>query len=116
MFFFSSRRRHTRCYRDWSSDVCSSDLELAPPVVAVTGFELKLALVRWGNPLTLRLTELEPLIAVTVTVVVPFELRRTVCEVGDSERLKSGGLLAAPAANEAIAVLQLKLKNGLFRL
>src|SRR6266542_1314718 len=29
VFFFSSRRRHTRCYRDWSSDVCSSDL--APP-------------------------------------------------------------------------------------
>src|SRR6266542_1550745 len=27
-FFFSSRRRHTRCYRDWSSDVCSSDLDL----------------------------------------------------------------------------------------
>src|SRR5207245_7083497 len=26
IFFFSSRRRHTRCYRDWSSDVCSSDL------------------------------------------------------------------------------------------
>src|SRR5207245_6063115 len=25
--FFSSRRRHTRCYRDWSSDVCSSDLD-----------------------------------------------------------------------------------------
>ena len=26
MFFFSSRRRHTRLRRDWSSDVCSSDL------------------------------------------------------------------------------------------
>src|SRR5699024_12136271 len=26
MFFFSSRRRHTRSKRDWSSDVCSSDL------------------------------------------------------------------------------------------
>src|SRR6266498_5644203 len=26
-FFFSSRRRHTRCGRDWSSDVCSSDLK-----------------------------------------------------------------------------------------
>src|SRR2546428_10032866 len=26
-FFFSSRRRHTRSDRDWSSDVCSSDLE-----------------------------------------------------------------------------------------
>src|SRR2546429_5230556 len=28
IFFFSSRRRHTRCSRDWSSDVCSSDLLL----------------------------------------------------------------------------------------
>src|SRR5205809_6310510 len=28
MFFFSSRRRHTRCSRDWSSDVCSSDLKI----------------------------------------------------------------------------------------
>src|SRR5699024_5862448 len=30
MFFFSSRRRHTRSKRDWSSDVCSSDLPLGP--------------------------------------------------------------------------------------
>src|SRR5699024_11722326 len=28
-FFFSSRRRHTRSKRDWSSDVCSSDLDVA---------------------------------------------------------------------------------------
>src|SRR5437867_10777258 len=28
VFFFSSRRRHTRSYGDWSSDVCSSDLGL----------------------------------------------------------------------------------------
>src|SRR6266542_5179420 len=34
-FFFSSRRRHTRCYRDWSSDVCSSDL-LAPSEAVVS--------------------------------------------------------------------------------
>src|SRR5690625_318185 len=27
LFYFSSRRRHTRWPRDWSSDVCSSDLE-----------------------------------------------------------------------------------------
>src|SRR6266496_6256257 len=27
-FFFSSRRRHTRSLRDWSSDVCSSDLDV----------------------------------------------------------------------------------------
>src|SRR6266511_5656635 len=29
-FFFSSRRRHTRFSRDWSSDVCSSDLDQPP--------------------------------------------------------------------------------------
>src|SRR5699024_12055773 len=29
--FFSSRRRHTRSKRDWSSDVCSSDLDPVPP-------------------------------------------------------------------------------------
>src|SRR6266496_5891365 len=32
-FFFSSRRRHTRSLRDWSSDVCSSDLGALPPAV-----------------------------------------------------------------------------------
>src|SRR3712207_7981752 len=31
VFFFSSRRRHTRYWRDWSSDVCSSDLPWAIP-------------------------------------------------------------------------------------
>src|SRR5690606_40360262 len=37
--FFSSRRRHTRFSRDWSSDVCSSDLlkGLNMPVFATTG-------------------------------------------------------------------------------
>src|SRR6266496_2844531 len=33
-FFFSSRRRHTRSLRDWSSDVCSSDLDVATPWLA----------------------------------------------------------------------------------
>src|SRR5208282_6889820 len=33
--FFSSRRRHTRCYRDWSSDVCSSDLHVGEYPVEV---------------------------------------------------------------------------------
>src|SRR2546422_8967244 len=41
-FFFSSRRRHTRCSRDWSSDVCSSDLRLNVParVNAVAYFRI----------------------------------------------------------------------------
>src|SRR5699024_11861760 len=34
-FFFSSRRRHTRSKRDWSSDVCSSDLEGTLPETVV---------------------------------------------------------------------------------
>src|SRR5687768_18588194 len=36
-FFFSSRRRHTRCSRDWSSDVCSSDLAPAATAAAARG-------------------------------------------------------------------------------
>src|SRR5437870_7059181 len=35
-FFFSSRRRHTRWPRDWSSDVCSSDLEKLRPLTRPT--------------------------------------------------------------------------------
>src|SRR5436305_6232931 len=41
-FFFSSSRRHTRCGRDWSSDVCSSDLNLQakkyPTIMVKTSF------------------------------------------------------------------------------
>src|SRR5262245_64936280 len=40
-FFFSSRRRHTRCLSDWSSDVCSSDLEATMRVE--TAFRARLA-------------------------------------------------------------------------
>src|SRR6266498_2739679 len=41
VFFFSSRRRHTRCGRDWSSDVCSSDLGLVDEaLMAVADIQL----------------------------------------------------------------------------
>src|SRR5690625_5002135 len=41
-FFFSSRRRHTRWPRDWSSDVCSSDLgwQAGKDAVSASGFQL----------------------------------------------------------------------------
>src|SRR5436309_6303013 len=46
-FFFSSRRRHTRFSRDWSSDVCSSDLHVVyaaeDAVVAVGGLHRAVA-------------------------------------------------------------------------
>src|SRR5690606_21156299 len=38
IFFFSSRRRHTRFSRDWSSDVCSSDLLAA--ILTLIGYSL----------------------------------------------------------------------------
>src|SRR5947209_13840451 len=37
-FFFSSRRRHTRYWRDWSSDVCSSDLYQVPALLPKMNF------------------------------------------------------------------------------
>src|SRR5215208_6482050 len=43
-FFFSSRRRHTRWPRDWSSDVCSSDL-----LLALVAIERLLAFDRGGG-------------------------------------------------------------------
>src|SRR5690606_18603498 len=39
-FFFSSRRRHTRFSRDWSSDVCSSDLDTVPPENRTLGWPI----------------------------------------------------------------------------
>src|SRR6267378_6068705 len=43
-FFFSSRRRHTRSLRDWSSDVCSSDLGYVDP-----GHEQEAASHAWAD-------------------------------------------------------------------
>src|SRR5436853_1296683 len=53
-FFFSSRRRHTRCLSDWSSDVCSSDLR-SPTTVALLLLASVLALALpfyWHRNLT----------------------------------------------------------------
>src|SRR6266542_4236098 len=42
--FFSSRRRHTRCYRDWSSDVCSSDPDLLAHMTRGRGVQIEVVL------------------------------------------------------------------------
>src|SRR5690606_39731616 len=41
-FFFSSRRRHTRFSRDWSSDVCSSDLSFPRATLSARGISSNL--------------------------------------------------------------------------
>src|SRR5690606_40912711 len=67
-FFFSSRRRHTRFSRDWSSDVCSSDLSLrngcaAPASLEAPRARLGLSDFTFGEelPLTLEPGESAPL-------------------------------------------------------
>src|SRR3989442_14946523 len=56
-FFFSSRRRHTRCGRDWSSDVCSSDLSFALVlafICAVYAFGGGIAAIVTRHPLLIK--------------------------------------------------------------
>src|SRR5207248_7706280 len=56
VFFFSSRRRHTRSYGDWSSDVCSSDLstedqrDVRELLATITSGQRE-DLTRWGRGL-----------------------------------------------------------------
>src|SRR6476620_12622887 len=45
VFFFSSRRRHTRYWRDWSSDVCSSDL----PHATTSAARAAAAIDQWAS-------------------------------------------------------------------
>src|SRR5207253_7537691 len=47
IFFFSSRRRHTRWPRDWSSDVCSSDLTGRGQYIDVCLLEAGVSLAVW---------------------------------------------------------------------
>src|SRR5690606_39493829 len=60
VFFFSSRRRHTRFSRDWSSDVCSSDLaEREVPWTLFPGMEISID--EQSTCLTLRSPYLPPM-------------------------------------------------------
>src|SRR5205814_7843409 len=49
-FFFSSRRRHTRCLSDWSSDVCSSDLPRPDGAAGVVPVPSWAPSPRWALP------------------------------------------------------------------
>src|SRR5690606_39474277 len=63
-FFFSSRRRHTRVSRDWSSDVCSSDLMPAVNIAIIggglVGASLALALQQGARERGWRIALIEP--------------------------------------------------------
>src|SRR3712207_8486864 len=53
-FFFSSRRRHTRYWRDWSSDVCSSDLKAEIMNLIAPLGQVYHAGTLSGNPISVR--------------------------------------------------------------
>src|SRR5690606_40695354 len=61
--FFSSRRRHTRVSRDWSSDVCSSDLPMLKQrvIAAVILLAILLPALFWRTP--------GPFLAVTLILI-----------------------------------------------
>src|SRR6266542_2300881 len=97
-FFFSSRRRHTRCYRDWSSDVCSSDLRLdhsrpledrrhpdAPAVVDL-GFEVGKDLVVLVHGVIVQANQLSPGL---VSALLPLSALRARGAVGSHAHIPS---------------------------
>src|SRR5262245_62277132 len=80
-FFFSSRRRHTRCLSDWSSDVCSSDLSVAP----WNSCWLRTSMTRGG-----RLARSEDRTSATVIVdSIPRLMTRTPFPVGTGAALET---------------------------
>src|SRR5690606_40203566 len=94
-FFFSSRRRHTRFSRDWSSDVCSSDLPLAvlsdlsrriKEVPMDLLLDLIVTLSRWSRS---HLYDIS--LAIMATLFVLFEIGRASCR----ERVWSSAVAVA---------------------
>src|SRR5438045_9754835 len=62
-FFFSSRRRHTRCLSDWSSDVCSSDLDgFRPKAVLREGWVFGLGANNMKSGLAAALVAIEAIV------------------------------------------------------
>src|SRR5438094_7252198 len=84
-FFFSSRRRHTRSYGDWSSDVCSSDLDF--------GHQLRNqlnAIVGAAGLLAATATSSDQKELASVVLSGSEELAGMVDEVLDSEEIQGG--------------------------
>src|SRR5207248_6340231 len=77
-FFFSSRRRHTRSYGDWSSDVCSSDLllDLGEPALELRDELTQVGVGTRGSEVVLRLAPLDG------ELVRPLELLQPAPDVG----------------------------------
>src|SRR6267378_3129607 len=99
-FFFSSRRRHTRSLRDWSSDVCSSDLPLESVVACLSSLVSSLTMVIFTPATT------PPCESVTVPAIRPKML--WAAAVSTTQAVNS-------TANVNAAVFNAMLRNAPFQ-
>src|SRR5699024_11919116 len=105
-FFFSSRRRHTRSKRDWSSDVCSSDLSVHDAGrIDALGLREVLDFRECGEALTLGL------VCVEESVEVPIEGRGRSEERRVGKECRSGWATDDGRSREAEGVLGRRMKH-----
>src|SRR5699024_12093394 len=98
-FFFSSRRRHTRSKRDWSSDVCSSDLALAGMLGGALTFLILVitkpfALVSEpiiASPISLALVIVVSLMTAPPSAATQEQVNRYHADLSESDEGKSAG-------------------------
>src|SRR6266516_1520397 len=92
-FFFSSRRRHTRSYGDWSSDVCSSDLK----AVNVSG--------QWGGGAQAMTKDERGVWSVTVGPIEP-ELYEYNFTIDGFQTLDPGNAVVKPSRTPRTSLLE----------
>src|SRR6266498_2131553 len=108
-FFFSSRRRHTRCGRDWSSDVCSSDLPPPEPRSMMV-----VPLVSRGQTLgVVTLIAAEGRVFAREDLALAGELARHGSLAIDNARLYLESQQAVRAREEVLAIVSHDLRNPL---
>src|SRR6266480_7391224 len=118
LFFFSSRRRHTRLTCDWSSDVCSSDLGCTTKftLLATAGPTATVGCWVIATPSTVAATTLvSALVELSVPVVPPFTSVaaagvRVLPVVGDAVSTTVLPLITLPYWSRAVTVMSLWLE------
>src|SRR5437868_11825101 len=104
IFFFSSRRRHTRSKRDWSSDVCSSDLFRRQAMIAIkTDGDLE--------KVAGQLADMEEIDYVVITAGSFDVLAEVVCEDDDHLLEILGRVRAVPFVTSTETFVYLKLRK-----
>src|SRR2546422_6019232 len=94
-FFFSSRRRHTRCSRDWSSDVCSSDLGALLVAARRAGMNPEAIRAKWPRVAEIAFTSERKKMS-TLHAPLSESQAREILSLAEAERLRR--LAGVPAA------------------